>query len=354
MAIADPFTTALVPLPAQPDGVPWPTAEWPTGDPPPGVGLQALLDAAFDDPDLSQSYAVVVVHRGRLVGERYGGELEHWDRPAEPVTADTRLLSWSTAKSMLHATVGLLVGDGRLSLDRHPWTDPDDPRSAIILDHLLQMRDGLDFVEDYVDAGRSDVIEMLFGEGAGDTAAFARNRGLAAPPGTRFNYSSGTTNIVSGVVAVELGNGYEAFLRERLFDAVGMASATPTFDPAGTWIASSYVHATARDFARFGTLYLRDGTWEGRRLLPEGWVDHGRRPRSVDPEDGRLYGAHWWVGGDEHGCFAALGYDGQSVLVCPGLDLVVVRLGKTPRDRDPHLQSWRAAVVDAFARARTG
>src|SRR6202034_2402388 len=166
-------------------------------------------------------------------------------------------------------------------------------------------------------------------------AHFAADRPLAAVPGARFNYSSGSSNIISAVVARVVGPGppYMRFLRERLFDRIGMESATPELDAAGTWVASSYVRATARDFARFGLLYLRDGIWEGRRILPAGWVDHGRRPRSVDPDDGMIHGAHWWVVGDDHGSFWASGYSGQSILISPGLDLVVVRLGDTPAGR---------------------
>jgi CubicO group peptidase (beta-lactamase class C family) len=306
------------------------------------------------DGPLARTYAVVVIHRGRLVAERYGGELAHWDRPDETVEATTPLLSWSMAKSMLHAVVGMLVAEGRLDPEAQAsvpqWRDGADPRRAITLDHLLTMRDGLDFVEDYVDAGRSDVIEMLYGSGAADTAAFAAERPLAAAPGKRFNYSSGTSNVVSGIVARLLGPGgpYEAFLRDRLFEPLGMTSARPGFDDAGTWVASSYVHATARDFARFGLLYLRDGVWEGRRLLPEGWVDHARRDRSVDATSGNHYGAHWWVVDDEHGSFWANGYEGQSILVSPGADLVVARLGKTPAERYPELKRWRADMVRAF------
>ena len=265
-------------------------------------------------------------------------------------------MSWSIAKSVLHAAVGILVGEGRLTPDAPAavpaWAGSGDARAAITLEHLLEMRDGLDFTEEYVDASVSDVIEMLFHAGKEDTAAFAADRRLAAPPGERFNYSSGTANIVSGIVARLVGPGeaYGGWLTERLFAPVGMASARPRFDAAGTWIASSYLHATARDYARFGLLYLRDGCWDGRRLLPEGWVDHGRLARSVHPEDGRLYGAHWWVVGDRHGSFWASGYLGQSVLVCPGLDLVVVRLGKTPAERADALTAWRAAMVEAVAR----
>jgi len=345
----------LTPAPAQPEGVRWPTDEWPTGQPPASAGLDELLDAVFDDHGpLATTYAVVVVHRGRLVAERYGGQIEHWDRPAEPVGPDTELLSWSSAKSMLHAAVGILVGEGRLRLDEAApvpqWAGPGDPRAAITLQQLLEMRDGLAFAEDYVEAGGSDVIEMLFGAGQDDVAAFAADRPLAAPPGERFYYSSGASNIISGVVAREVGPGdpYIRFLEDRLFHPIGARSARPKLDEAGTWIASSYVYATARDFARFGYLYLRGGVWDGRPILPAGWVDHGRRPRSVDPEDGP-YGAHWWVDGDAHGTFSARGYEGQYVTVCPGLDLVFVRLGRTPAEHKPDLRRWRSRVVEAFA-----
>jgi CubicO group peptidase (beta-lactamase class C family) len=322
--------------------------------------LGALLDEAFDDDGpLAVTYAVLVVRGGRVVAERYHGALEHFDRDPTPVTAVTPLLSWSMAKSVLHAVVGLLVGDGRLDLDAPAdvpeWADPGDPRHAITLRQLLAMRDGLDFVEDYVDDRVSDVIRMLFGEGQPDMAHFAADRPLAAPPGTRFNYSSGTSNIVSGVVARAVGRGedYARFLHGRLFGPLGMASAEPEFDEAGTWVASSYLRATARDWARFGLLYLRDGVWDGTRLLPAGWVDHARTWVSVDPEDASPYGAHWWgVAGDTLGTFRAAGYEGQSVTVCPTLDLVVVRLGKTPLEREPNLAPWRVAMVQAFAGAR--
>jgi len=348
----------VIPLPGQPDGVPWPTEEWPEGPLPDGVRIGPLLERTFDDAGpLAVTYAVVVVHQGKLVAERYGGQLEHFDRPPDAVTLDTPLLSWSMAKSMLHAVVGLLVGAGRLDLNAPAavpeWADAEDPRHAITLRQLLAMRDGLDFVEDYVDDRVSDVINMLFGDGQGDMAHFAADRPLAAPPGRRFNYSSGTSNIISAVVARTVGPGesYARFLHERLFGPIGMASADPEFDQAGTWVASSYVRATARDFARFGYLYLRDGRWEGRRLLPEGWVDYGRTMVSDDPEDG-LYGAHWWgVAGDTRGTFRASGYEGQSITICPALDLLVVRLGKTAIAHGPELVAWRAEMVRAFAQA---
>jgi CubicO group peptidase (beta-lactamase class C family) len=340
--------------------VAWPTLEWPQGDPPDAVAaeIETLLDRVFDDEGpLATTYAVVVVQRGTVVAERYQGRLEHFDRPPDAVTRQSLLLSWSMAKSMLHAVVGMLVGDGRLDIDTPAdvpeWSSADDPRHAITLRQLLAMRDGLDFVEDYVDERVSDVIEMLFGAGQADMAHFAADRPLAAPPGERFNYSSGTSNIISSVVARTVGAAqpYEQFLCQRLFDRIGMHSARPEFDAAGTWVASSYVRASARDFARFGLLYLRDGVWDGTRLLPEGWVDYGRTIESVDPIDGP-YGAHWWgVDDDTLGTFRASGYEGQSITICPTLDLIVVRLGKTAAEHYPDLTRWRADMVSAFTRA---
>jgi CubicO group peptidase (beta-lactamase class C family) len=346
----------LVPLRTQPAGVSWPTTAWPRGEPPAGVGVDRLLDAAFDPHGkLRDTYAVVVVHGGRLVAERYGGTLPRSDGPGRPVGPDTPLLSWSVAKSMLHAVVGMLVGDGRIDPDLpaavEAWQAGGDPRGAITVEDLLAMRDGLAFVEDYENPDRSDVLQMLRGVGRTDMARFAAERPLAAAPGTRFSYSTGTSMVLSGLVARTVGPGapYEAFLGERLFGPLGMTSARAGFDEAGSWVAGSYVHATARDFARFALLYLRDGVWDGRRLLPEGWVDAGRAPRSVDPDDGTLHGSHWWTRVDEFGTFWAAGHDGQYLDIVPGLDLVVVRLGRTGSDRTPFLRSWRDEMIRTFA-----
>jgi CubicO group peptidase (beta-lactamase class C family) len=354
----DPLDTAVLPLPAQLNGVPWPDEDWPTAEVPPGVELRRLMDDAFDpEGPLHQTYAVVIVHHGRLVFERYDGLLPQWDKPGKPVGRETPLLSWSMAKSMLHAVVGMLVAEGRLAPDEPApvpqWDNPGDPRRAITLQHLLDMRDGLDFTEDYVDADASDVLQMLFGEGRHDMAAFAADRPLASGPGTRFNYSSGTSNVISGIVAREVGPGepYRRFLADRLFGPLGMASATATFDDAGTWVAASYAYATARDFARFGLLYLRDGVWAGRQLLPAGWVDGGRRPRSVDPEDGDLYGSHWWTRDNPYGTFWAAGHEGQYIDVCPALDLVLVRMGRTDAEHGEPLKRWRTEVIEAFGAA---
>ena len=195
---------------------------------------------------------------------------------------------------------------------------------------------------------------MLFGDGKDDVARFAADRPLAAAPGERFNYSSGTTNVISGIVARLVGPGqpYEELLQQRLFDAIGMRSARATFDAAGTFIGSSFVYCTAQDFARFGTLYLRDGVWDGRRLLPDGWVDLARRFRSTDEETGNGYGSHWWVDPDDVdglGSFWASGYEGQRIFIVPALDLIVVRLGKTEAARSHLIRQWLRDVRSVFA-----
>jgi CubicO group peptidase (beta-lactamase class C family) len=350
--------TALHPLPVQATGVPWPTTSWPTGVLPGDVKLDALMDAAFDpEGPLHQTYAVVIVHRGRLVFERYDGAIPRWDQPPKPATRETPLLAWSMAKSMLHAVVGMLVAEGRLALDGPApvaeWQAPADLRRAITLQHLLEMSDGLDFDEEYEnpeDPEKSDVLQMLFGRGKSDMAAFAADRPLAAPPGSRFSYSSGTSNLISGVVAREVGPGepYRRFLAERLFGPLGMTSASVTLDEAGTWVAASYVYAAARDFAKFGLLYLRDGMWDHGRLLPEGWVDHGRRPRFLDPDSGDLYGSHWWTRVDSPQTFWASGHDGQFIDICPSLDLVMVRMGRTGSDHAVDVKRWRTEVIETF------
>lgn len=325
---------------------------------PAGVHLDPLLDEVFDpEGPFHETFAVVLVQGGRLVAERYANRLPSFTGEGRAVDADTPLLSWSMAKSMLHAVIGTLVGDGRLDLAARAevpeWEAPDDPRRGITVGDLLAMRDGLTWREVYSMEAPSDVVTMLFGDGRADVAHFAADRPLDAVPGERFRYSSGTTNILSRLVASIIGGGpgTEAHLRDRLLDPIGMRSARPTFDEAGTWIASTFLHATARDFARFGLLYLRDGVWDGRRLLPEGWVDTARVARSTDPEDGRRHSLHWWVTEDRFGSFWANGYEGQAILVCPALDLVLVRIGRTDEAGCALLPDWRARVLEAFAPA---
>jgi CubicO group peptidase (beta-lactamase class C family) len=301
------------------------------------------------EPEVGRTDALLVLQRGAVVLERYG----------EGVDASTPLRSWSMAKSMLLAVVGMLVADGRLDLDAPApvaaWADPADPRHAITLRHLLEMRPGLAWNEVYEPDAGSDVVEMLFGcdwEPQPDVAAFAAAKPLAQEPGTTFSYSSGTSNIVSGIVRDELGAGepYLAFLRERLFEPLGMRSADPRLDGAGTWIASSYCFCTARDFASFGRLYLEGGVRDGQHLLPLDWVQTAFDTISVD-EEGARHSMHWWQTWADRfpGSCNATGYEGQYVVVVPELELVAVRLGQTTvEDRAP-LRERIGDVIAAHA-----
>ncbi len=339
---------SLPTLPPQPPGTPWPTEAWPCGDGPGDPRFGPLLEMAFgaqSRPDLAETHALVVVHRGRLVAERY----------ADGFGPDVSCPSWSVAKSVTHALVGLLVGDGEVDIHAPvaapEWRERTDPRSAITLDLLLRMSSGLAFVEEYLPDRPSDVIEMLWGAGKDDVAHFAASFPLAHPPGRFWAYSSGTTNIVAraaGAAVAARDAGVEGFMRNRLFEPLGMTSAAPKFDAAGTFIGSSFCFATPRDFARFGLLYLRDGLWEGRRLLPEGWVDYARTPTWRQPTDEARYGAHWWLDIAGPGSFSANGYQGQFIVLAPTRDLVIVRNGATSAEDMPGVKGWIKAIAECF------
>ena len=290
--------------------------------------------------------AVVVQHRGEVVAEAY----------ADGVTADTTLISWSMAKSITHALVGMAQMDGLL--DVHAPTGiaqwQNDDRKHITLQHLLEMRSGLAWIEDYVEGNESDVIEMLFGAGKEDHAAYAINQQLSSTPGSEWYYSSGTTNIISRLLGDALGDKNsshdktQSFMQTRLFDAIGMASATAQFDLVGTFVGSSYVYATARDFAKFGELYLRDGIWDNKRVLPSGWVDHARAQTVIDDETGQGYGAHWWTQPGEPRSLIASGYEGQQIFVLPERDLVIVRLGKTISEKRGAVRAGLYEIAQLF------
>lgn len=336
------MAASLPPLPGQPSDVPWPTAQWPRAEPATAdpQAFAAHADSLFAlTPAQGVTYAVVAIQRGRLVYERYAAG-------AQPFYLQ---YSWSMAKSITHALAGILVRDGRLDIHAPAavpeWQSAGDPRRAITLDHLLRMSSGLAFNEDYVDGSVSDVIPMLNYEGRHDTGAFAAAKPLQHPPGSFWSYSSGTTNIVCRILRDVVGNGASGmldFMRRELFEPIGMTTVLPKFDTSGTFVGSSYCLATPQDFARFGYLYLRDGVWEGRRILPPGWVDYARTTTYRDAE--QAYGAHWWIH-PRRAWFIASGYDGQRILVVPERNLVLVRCGRTPKAEIAPV--W--ASLEAFA-----
>ena len=296
------------------------------------AALTAAVEAAFaedDDPETEiGTRAVLVVHDGTVVAERY----------APGFDADTPLLGWSMTKSVANAIAGTLVRDGRLALeDDDLWPgwqdDPDDLRRQITVEQLLTMTDALAFEEVY-DPG-TDATRMLFRPG--DTAAYAAGQELVDVPGGVWSYSSGTTNLLCDVLARADGGDPSTLAARRVFAPLGMTSAVVGTDTSGDPVCSSYGYATARDWARFGQLYLQDGEWDGTRLLPEGWVEFSTSPVLLPTE--HPYGAQWWLNADTTGsvrmpsvpedAFWASGNEGQQVVVLPSDDLVVVRLGLT-------------------------
>jgi CubicO group peptidase (beta-lactamase class C family) len=336
-------------------------AEWPEGEhvsawaPPEGVNGEALkqaIDAIFSEPDPAhprRTRALVVVHGGRIVAERY----------APGFDASTALIGWSMTKTATNALVGLRVNDGKITLDDDAlmplWRGKDDPRRAITLNELMRMTSGLVFDENY-DSDLSDVAQMLFVQG--NAAAFAASKPLAHRPGRYWSYSSGTTNIIAGVLreTFETERDYLRFPRERLFEPLGMASAVLQPDASGSFIGSSFLYASARDWARLGLLFLDDGVWLGERLLPAGWLKYTLAPTKPSPED--QYGAQVWLKLPESpglgeppmpdDAYYMLGYDGQVVAMVPSRDLVVVRLGLTPDGGDWDNARNLAPLVNAF------
>lgn len=292
----------------------------------PSPAIEQAIAQAFDEPDdpdlVRGTRALVVVHGGDIVAERY----------ADGFDAATPLLGWSMGKSLTNAMVGRLVASGDLDLaDDHlvaAWEDDD--RSAITLGELMQMSSGLAFEEVY-DPG-TDATKMLYTPQ--DTGAFAAAQPLAAPPGTLFNYSSGTTNIICDI-ALGAAGGDASLMRDLVFEPIGMSSAIMEQDASGGLVCSSFPYATARDWARFGQWFLQDGEWEGQQLLPADWVTYSTTPVQIEAE--APYGAQWWLNSDRRGevrmprvpedAYWASGNEGQQVAIIPSADLVVVRLG---------------------------
>jgi len=343
------ITQSLDPLPTQPEAVPWPTERWPEGGLHAGVDrarLDLLLDRGFEAQETyGETHAFLAIQGGKIVVERYG----------PGYGPESTHHSWSMAKSMTHALVGIAIEDGLLDLhapvEVPEWSEPNDRRRAITMEHLLRMSSGLEFAEEYEDANVSDTIEMLFGPGKDDVAHYAARKPLEHEPGTFWSYSSGTTNIICRALAQKLGldqTGFEAFMRTRLLDPIGMRSALPKFDAAGTFLGSSFCFCTARDFARFGLLYLRGGMWDQQQILTREWVDHARTPTpQVPAEEPMGYGGHWWLDLAGPGSFSANGYNGQYIVLVSQKDLILVRHGASEAHKD-NVREWLAAIADCL------
>jgi CubicO group peptidase (beta-lactamase class C family) len=349
--------TNLVPLLPHPAGLAWPRETWPKGQLDVRVDRGALekhLDHAFALPepeDLDRTHAVVVVQRGEIVAERYAHDVE----------PDDTFLSWSMAKSIVCSLVGILVRQGKVDIMApmpvREWPQ-GDPRRKITIKQMLRMVDGLRFreAEDLGDGGiryyapdESDVIPMLFGEGRPDVAAFAATLPKVHEPEIHWNYNSGGSNLLSRLVSDTVGGGeagMREFMNRELFDPIGMTTADPRFDEVGTFVGSSHFFASARDYARFGYLWLRNGVWDGQRILPEGWVDFCRTPSAQAPNG--IYGAHFWTIPGSLGTFECHGAAGQRITICPKLDLVIVRVGKTEPHKVGAVVRYNKSLVDMF------
>ncbi len=354
----------LVPLRPQPAGVPFPTTQWPKGNAP--VAAQAIIQSQFDKAfggqikEIGETRAVIIVQNGRIVAERYGAGFD----------ANSKLISWSMAKSVTAALVGIAVGDSKLKLDdplNEPMWDDGDPRRNITIRQALHMSDGLHWREDgYDDPIQNDAAKMLFGSGRENIVEYVASKDQEFTPGQKWRYSSGTTNLVSAAVGrAEVKRslsdpsgqlGLRNFMYDRLFRPIGMNNTAAEFDRAGNFYASSLIQATAQDFARFGLLHLRDGVWDGKRILPAGYVDFLRTPTTA--EGATAYGAHWWLSlpnkegllkDGPYDSFEANGFQGQFIAVIPSKDLVIVRLGLMSGEKGwDTLGDWLQPIVNAF------
>ncbi len=361
----------LVPLPQQPAGLAWPTVEWSEAPLPrdvDGAAFDLAITEAFagPHPQLGETRAVIIVQGGHIVFERYS---EGYER-------GMRLVSWSMAKSITHALVGAAVLQGRVAIDApmgSPHWRAGDRRASITWRQWLNMVDGSDYLETASDVTSSGNANMLFGPGRQDVARWAAARPLIRDPGAHWNYTSAGTLLISDALTrvivpnpnsvADRRQRMRAWMESAVFQPIGMHPVVE-FDPQGAFYGSSLIYATARDFARFGYLYLRDGVWDGARVLPEGWVDFGRTPTPDPSVD--IYGAHWWLTPssgtgrparslivDENmaDSFSAQGYEGQIIVISPSKDLVMVRLGRFEGGEDSWnaLGDWATRLIGAFS-----
>jgi CubicO group peptidase (beta-lactamase class C family) len=293
-------------------------------------GLKAALDHAFEEPaapPFRRTKAVVVVHEGHVIAERY----------ADGVGIDTQLLGFSMTKSVINALIGILTQQG-LVTPSFPapvpeWRGSTDPRREIDVEHLMRMTSGLAL--DETNSGFDPSSQMVYLHS--DMAGFAAKAAMIAPPGTRWAYSSATTQLLARIIRDAVGGPEQtlAFAWRELFNPLGMRDVTLEFDGAGTLQGTAYMLASARDWARFGLLYLNDGLIGGQRILHEDWMDLSAAA-TLDSD----YGAGFWTNRSEHenakgrvrlgipkDAFFASGDLGQRVVILPTQRLVIVRLG---------------------------
>lgn len=286
--------------------------------------LNQAADAIFDpngEMTNLKTRSLLVLHKDSIIFERYANGYDE----------NTEILGWSMTKSLMNTWVGMMVKDSLISTeDKNLFPEwNNDDRKNITLNHLLGMTSGMEWDEVYSEI--SPATTMLYN--SEDNGASALEQPLEHTPGSFWEYSSGTSNIISRYLRNQFQdyNDYLKFPHERIFQKLNMLNTTMEVDESGSYIGSSYCYATTRDWARFGTLYLRDGVWNGERLLPEGWVKYTSTP--VGPSGGR-YGAHFWTNASPgyyrdapRDMYSANGYEGQRIFIIPSKDLIIVRLG---------------------------
>jgi CubicO group peptidase (beta-lactamase class C family) len=335
----------IVPLPAiNPDSVAWPAGDKISDTIPYGIDLDKLnlaLNRAFSDTvGTKGTFAVAVAYKNQLIAEEY----------RDGFSSKNRFLSWSMAKSFTHALVGIMVKKGLLDIhnqvDIPQWKN--DERRSITLKNLMHMNAGLEWNENY--GNLSDVTLML--HKSSDMAAFTYNKALQVKPDSVWVYNSGATNIVSYLIRKKIANDaeYYAFPRRELFNPIGLRSAIFETDASGTFVGSSYIYATMRDYVRFGLLYLNKGNWLGNQILPLGWTETAMQVSNGS--DGK-YGSFFWLNqsGDypkvPKDLFMCRGHDGQFIYIIPSLELVVVRTGFSKK-QDFNYPEFLASVVESI------
>ena len=321
----------------------------------PGAQTEQLarqVDEVFSTPDIGETRAIVVMHGGVIAAERY----------APGYDANTKFISWSMAKTVTAVMIGMLVADGRLTLDESPplprWQRPGDPRGEITLRQLLQMRSGLRHTEAGDPPYESAEVRMLFLDGRDDMADWASAQPLEAEPGAKFEYSSNTTVILADSEDPETRRqAVDDYLHTRLFGPLGMKSMVPEYDASGTLIGGSLIHGTARDWAKFGEFLRNGGSVRGAQLIPRKWIDFMKTPSPRSD----FYGAQTWLNRDsgldrdeqlqDRGpatMFAAIGHMGQYVLVSPDQKLTVVRLGHSDTEQRKEMLQQLLDVIDLY------
>lgn len=324
------------------------------------VSALPAADAFFTDPGLGETRALIVMQGGQRIYERYG----------TGIGPGTRLISWSMAKSITSTLIGELVGDGRLALDV-PAPVPEwkgDARAKVTLRQLLHMASGVKHIEAGPQPEIADTNRALFADTSADIYKAAVAEPAEVPPGTRFQYNTLTTHILARIVADAVAPGADPatrrakvrqFINERLAGPAGMPSLLCEFDPAGNLYGGSLCHATARDWAAFGQLYLDGGVVAGVQVVRPDWVKFVATPSPANPG----YGGQFWLNrrpadGKDRALFwrsgpadayAAIGHLGQYVIVVPSKRLVIVRLGKTQDDALQPVRDGLARLVQSVA-----